>query len=84
MSARLEKVYGLGENGTLYVAEFLKGKIHSGCCKVKGYVERELRFHQNNFFKNDKKQLYKELNGETQIGTAAPDATKATDFWRGI
>jgi hypothetical protein len=51
---------------------------------VKGYVERELRFHQNNFFKNDKKQLYKELNGESQIGTAAPDATKATDFWRGI
>ena len=80
----LEKVYGLGEKGTLYVIEFLKGKIHAGSCKVKGYLERELQYHQNNLFKNDQKQLYKELGGSTQIDSLAPDKDEATAFWRGI
>ena len=56
--ARLEKVYGLGEKGTLYVIELLKGKIHAGNCKVKNYLKRNQQYHQNNLFKNDQKQLY--------------------------
>ena len=64
--SRLEKVYGLGEKGTLYVIEFLKGKIHAGSCKVKNYLKRNLQYHQNNLFRNDQKQLYKELSGTVQ------------------
>ena len=82
--ARLEKVYGLGEKGTLYVIELLKGKIHAGTCKVRNYLKRNLQFHQNNLFKNDQKQLYKELSGSVLTDSMAPDKAEATAFWSGI
>ena len=63
---RLEQVYGLGEKGILYVQEILKGNIHAGACKVQNYLKRNLQFRQNNLFKNDQKQLYKELSGTGQ------------------
>ena len=81
---RLEKVYGLGEKGTLYVIEFLKGKIHAGSCKLKSHLKRNLQFHQNTLFKNDQKQLYKELNGDSQDNSVAPNKDEATAFWSGI
>lgn len=83
--ARLERTYGLGAKGYLYVITFLKGKIHSGTCKIQSYLKRELQYRQNTLFKNDQKQLYKELGGTSQTDTAAaPDAKEATDFWSGI
>ena len=83
--ARLERTYGLGAKGYLYVIAFLKGKIHSGTCKIQSYLKRELQFRQNTLFKNDQKQLYKELGGTAQTDSAkAPDAKEATDFWSGI
>lgn len=83
--ARLELTYRLGAKGYLYVIAFLKGKIHSGTCKIQSYLKRELQYRQNTLFKNDQKQLYKELGGTSQTDTAAaPDAKEATDFWSGI
>ena len=83
--ARLERAYGLGAKGYLYVIAFLKGKIHSGKCKIQSYLKRELQFRQNTLFKNDQKQLYKELGGTAQTDSAqAPDGKEATDFWSGI
>ena len=84
--ARLERAYGLGAKGYLYVIAFLKGKIHSGTCKIRTYLKRELQYRQNTLFKNDQKQLYKELGGTSQTDAAAtaPDAKEATDFWSGI
>jgi len=82
--ARLEKVYGLGEKGTLYVIEFLKNKIHAGSCKVQNYLRRNVQFRQNNLFRNDQKQLYKELSGSAQMDSVAPNGEEATKFWSGI
>ena len=82
---RLERTYELRAKGYLYAIAFLKGKIHSGTCKIQNYLKRELQFRQNTLFKNDQKQLYKELGGTSQTDTAAaPDAKEATDFWSGI
>ena len=82
--ARLEQVYGLRENGTRYVIDVLKGKIHAGGCKVQNHLKRNLQFHQNNLFRNDQKQLYKELSGSVQADSVAPNKDEATDFWGGI
>ena len=82
--ARLARVYGLGAKGILYVIEFLKGKIHAGSCKVRDYLKRNMQYQQNNLFKNDQKQLYSQLSGETQTVTAPPDKDEATKFWSGI
>ena len=43
------------------------------------------RVRQNNLFKNNQSQLYKELGGRRNLGpTEAPDASEATKFWSGI
>ena len=82
--ARLENVYRLMEKGTLFVIEFLKGKIHAGSCKVQNYLRRNLQFRQNNLFRNDQKKLYQELSGSAQTDSVAPNGEEATKFWSGI
>ena len=48
------------------------------------HLKRNLQFHQNTLFKNDQKQLYKELNGDSGNNSVAPDKDEATAFWSGI
>ena len=60
---RMDRAYGLTEKGTLCVREFLKSKIHSGSTKIRRFLEKGIQFHQNNLFKNNQSQLYKELGG---------------------
>ena len=63
------------------VREFLKSKIHSGSTKIRRFLEKGIQFHQNNLFKINQSQLYKELGGaETDRNNPSPDAR----FWGGI
>ena len=82
---RMDRAYGLTEKGTLSVREFLKAKIHSGSTKIRRFLEKGIQFHQNNLFRNNKSQLYKELGGaEADRNNPSPDAREATRFWGGI
>ena len=81
---RLDTLYQLNVRGALGVSAFLRSKIQAGITKVKQYVERSVQFHQNNLFKNDQSNLYKELNGSSNKNNPAPDAAEATQYWRGI
>ena len=83
---RLDKLYGLTENGAKDVSAFLKSKIHSGSIKVQRYLDRKIQFHQNNLFKNNQSYLYKELSGQAADGrnNQTPDAQEAIRFWIGI
>ena len=82
---RLERTYGLKENGHRQVVEELKMKIRAGSCKVRYYVERKLGLHQNNLFRNDQSRLFKELDGDEKgDDDDAPDGKEATEFWSGI
>ena len=58
---RMDRAYGLMEKGTLSVREFLKSKIHSGSTKIRRFLEKGIQFHQNNLFKINQSQLYKQL-----------------------
>jgi hypothetical protein len=83
--ARMDSEYGLTERGTLSVREFLKAKIHSGSTKIRRFLEKGIQFHQNNLFKNNQSQLYKELGGaDADRKNLAPDAREARRFWGGI
>ena len=72
------------DKGLNYTEEFLKGKLHQGSCKIRGYVQRELQYKQNVLFKNDQKQLYAQLSGSSQSVSEPPDSAEATAFWSGI
>lgn len=82
---RLIRKYQVVEKGVVAVATLLKGKIKSGSSKIKCYVDSCTKVRQNNLFKNNQRQLYKELGGKANLGpTEAPDAEEATKFWSGI
>ena len=77
---RLDTLYQLNARGALGVSAFLRSKIQAGSTKVKRYVERSVQYHQNNLFKNDQSNLYKELNGSRNKNNPAPDAAEATQY----
>ena len=82
---RLNRRYDLVERGCLAVSTFLKGKIQSGSAKIKAYLKGLKRTRQNNLFKNNQSQLYKELGGTSNKGSnQAPDAGEAREFWERI
>lgn len=82
---RLKRKYQVVEKGTVAVAALLKGKIQSGKTKIRWYVNNCTKVRQNNLFKNNQSQLYKELGGRARSGpTEAPNAGEATRFWSEI
>lgn len=81
----LNRKYQVVEKGTLSVLALLKRKIKAGSLKIKGYVDNCMKVRQNNLFKNNQSQLYKELGGKTDNSPVeAPDAKVATQFWKNI
>jgi len=82
---RLERKYGLTENGALAVSTLLKNKIQSGSAKIRWFVEKSVARRQNNLFKGNQSWLYKELGG-TAANTAdqSPKAAEAKEFWQRI
>ena len=83
--AELERKYQLTERGTVSVSTFLKNKIQAGSTKIRWHEDKKGSRRQNNLFRNNQKQLFKELNGDTN-GKASdvPDATESRKFWEGI
>ena len=78
----LDRKYGLVENGTIHVSTLLKSKIHSGSTKIRWYLEANMRVRQNNLFRNNQSQLYKELGSAARSGSnSAPKAEEAKEFW---
>ena len=65
------------------MATLLKQKIHAGSTKIRWYVNSCTKARQNNLFKNNQSQLYKELGSRAKLGQA-PNGERATKFWIGI
>lgn len=83
--AELERKYQLTERGTVSVSAFLKNKIQAGSTKIRWHEDKKGARRQNNLFRNNQKQLFKELSGDTNGKTnEVPDATESRKFWEGI
>ena len=81
----LEEKYQLTARGTDSVSTFLKNKIKAGSTKIRWFVEKKVARRQNNLFRNNQRQLYKELGGDTKCNTdEAPDADESRKFWSSI
>ena len=79
----LERRYQLVDRGALAVSAFLKNKIHAGSTKIRWYIEKKVSLRQNNLFRNNQSQLYKELGGSMRTNEA-PDAAGSQEFWSNI
>ena len=83
--SELERKYQLVERGTTSVITFLKNKIQAGSTKIRWFVEKKVARRQNNLFRNNQKQLYKELSGDAKSSTdELPDAAESREFWSKI
>ena len=81
----LERKYKLTDRGALTVSTFLKNKIQAGTTKIRWHEERKLTRRQNNLFRNNQRQLFKELGGNATSNTdEIPDAAESKEFWEGI
>ena len=81
----LERKYQLTERGTESVSTFLKNKIQAGSTKIRWFVEKKVARRQNNLFRNNQKQLYKELSGDAESSNGEPpDAAESSKFWSEI
>ena len=81
----LVRRYDLVRKGTTTVSTCLKNKIQSASTKIRTFVGKCVALRQNNLFKNNQSQLYKELGGSATGGAnQVPSATEAKEFWGGI
>lgn len=81
----LDRRYQLTERGAATVSTFLKNKIRAGSTKIRWFVEKKVARRQNNLFRNNQSQLYKELGGDGLGNTNEnPDATESLEFWKKI
>ena len=78
---RMNRSYGLSDKGIIHVVNFLKQKITTAAAKIRRYNQRNLQYHQNNLFRNNQKQFYKELDGKMDGQVEAPDPNESTEFW---
>ena len=77
--------YGMVDRGALAVSRFLKDKIRAASTKIKWFVGKCLKRRQNNMFKNNQKQLYKELSGDHNPGNSStPNAAESRELWSGL
>ena len=81
----LERKYQLTERGAMTVSTFLKNKIQAGTTKIRWAEDKTGARRQNNLFRNNQRQLFKELGGDTaNITDEIPDAAESKEFWEGI
>ena len=83
---RLDRKYGMVERGALAVSTLLKNKIQSASTKIKWHVGKCVARRQNNLFKNNQTQLYKELGGGSgdPNSNESQNAAEAREFWSRI
>ena len=77
----MDRSYGLSDKETVHVINFLKQRISTAGAKIHRYNQKNLQYHQNNMFRSDQKQFYKELYGKMKGQTEAPDPKGSTEFW---
>lgn len=77
--------YQLIDRGAVSVCTFLKNKIKAASTKIRWYEDGKTGRRQNNLFRNNQSQLYKELGGNTNGRTnESPDAAESREFWKNI
>ena len=81
---RMDRSYGLSDKGTIHVKTILKQRITTAGARIRRYNQRNLQYHQNNMFRNDQRQIYKELDGKMNGQTEAPDPKGSTEFWSNL
>ena len=82
---RLERKYSLVSRGTMAVSAFLKNKVQMASTKIRWYVGKCTARRQNNLFRNNQSQLYKELGGTANSGSnQTPNTAEAKKFWESI
>ena len=69
----MDRSYGLSDKGTNHAINVLKQRITTDGAKIHRYYQRNEQYHQNNMFRNDQMQFYKELDGKMNGQTEAPD-----------
>ena len=79
-----ERRYQLTLKGTQSVISLLKGKITAASTKIRLYKEANLKKRQNNLFKSNQRQLFKELGGSGKNNNPPPDPEDAKRFWSDI
>ena len=47
-------------------------------------TKRNLQYHQNNMFRNNKRQFYKELDRKINGQAETPDPKGSTEFWSNL
>lgn len=81
----LNRRYQLVDRGAVSVSTFLKNKIQAGSTKIRWVEEKKVGRRQNNLFRNNQSQLYKELGGDAKCRpNETPDAAESRDFWKSI
>ena len=80
----LERRYQVTVKGTQSVISLLKGKITAASTKIRIYKEANLKKRQNNLFKTNQRQLFKELGGKGNNNNPPPDPDDAKKFWSDI
>ena len=80
----LERRYQLKIKGTQSVISLLKGKITAASTKIRLYKEADLKKRQNNLFKSNQRQLFKELGGKGNNNNPPPEPEDAKKFWADI
>ena len=81
----LNKKYQIVDRGAASVSNFLKNKIKAGSTKIRWSEGWKEGWRQNNLFRNNQSQLYKELGGDVKDRTnETPDAEGSRTFWKSI
>ena len=79
----LERRYGMLNNGLTAVSALVREKIRAGSLKIRNFIGKSVARRQNNLFRNNQSQLYRELGGSARTGSdsATPDADESREFW---
>ena len=81
---RMDRCYELRDKGIIHVINYLKQRITTGGAKIRRYNQRNLQYHQNNLFRSNQKQFYKELDGKMNEHTKTPDPKGSIEFWSSL
>ena len=84
VTSQLERRYQIKERGLRAVKVFLENKIKAGSTKIRSFVASKLQSRQNTLFKNNRRQLFKELGGNSRKQYDSPNSEEARQFWSKI
>ena len=80
----LQRPYQIKERGLRAVIVFLENKIKAGSSKIRYFVPSKLQRKQNTPFKNNRRQLFKELGGNSRKQYDSANSDEARQFWSKI